>query len=102
MRGLNSPYKRRALWKTALEAKCDVLCVQETHFASGNSPKCTHAKYPHVFTAKHTSKKNGVLITVKDTLTFSLLQEHADPHGRYLEMDHITYTMVNLYAPNVR
>lgn len=106
VRGLNSPYKRRALWKTAIDAKCDVLCVQETHFSSVKTPKFTHAKFLHVFTAKHASKKNGVLIAVKDIITFSLLQEHADPHRHSLilvaEMDHVTYTLVNLYAPNVR
>lgn len=106
VRGLNSPYKRRALWKTAMDPQCDVLCVQETRFSSVKSPKCTHAKFPHVFMAKHTSKKNGVLIAIKDTISFSILQEHADPHRRYLilvaEMGHVTYTLVNLYAPNVR
>lgn len=87
-----------------MDAKCDVLCVQETHFSSVIFLKCTHAKCPHVFTAKHASKKNGVLIAIKDTVTFS--QEHADPHGCYLilvaEMDHVTYTLVSLCAPNVR
>lgn len=56
--------------------------------------------------AKNTTKKNGVMIAFRDTLTFSLLQEHIDPQGRFLivvaELDHITYTIVNLYAPNVR
>lgn len=106
VRGLNSPYKRRVLWKTAMDANCDILCAQETHFSSNKPPKCTHPKFQQVFTANDDTNKNGVLIAVRDRLTFSLLQVHVDPRSRFIilvaDMDHVTYTLVNLYAPNVR
>lgn len=106
VRGLNSPHKHRALWKTAIDIKCDILCAQETHFSSIKPPKYTQVKFPHIFTAIDTSKKNGVLIAIKDTVTFSLLQDYVDPQGRFIisvtEMDHAVYTLVNLYSPNVK
>lgn len=103
---LNSPYKRRALWKTAMDLQCDILSVQEMHFSNIKTPKCSHVRFPHVFTANDTAKRNGVLIAIKDTITFSLLQEHIDPQGSFIilvaEINHSTYTLVNLYAPNIK
>lgn len=105
-RGLNSPCKHRALWKSALDLNCDVLCAQEMHFSSIKAPKCTHSKFPNVFTANDISKKNGVLIAMRDTITFYLLQEHTDPQGRFIILvaviDRVVYTLVNIYAPKVK
>lgn len=104
--GLDSPYKCRALWKSAMDIKCDILCAQETHFSSSKPPNCTRNTFPQVFTANNSSKKNGVLIAIRDTITFSLLQDHVDPQGCFIilvaELNHATYTLVNLYAPNVK
>lgn len=51
-------------------------------------------------------RKNGVLVAIKDTVTFYLLQDHIDPHGCFIilvaEIDRVIYTLVNLYAPNVK
>lgn len=47
-----------------------------------------------------------VLITVKNTITFSLPKDHIDSQGRFIilvaEIDHDIYTLVNLYAPIVK
>lgn len=76
------------------------------HFSSINPPKCSHAKFPHIFTANNSAKWNGVLIAIKDSVSFSLLQKHIDPHGCFIilvaELNHTTYTLVNVYGPNVR
>lgn len=103
-RGLNSPFKRRTLWKTALEKNCDILCVQETHFLDQNPPRCSHNKFPHVFTANDSGKHNDVLIAIKDSVTFKLIVKQLDSHGRYIiliaEINNNLYTLVNLYALN--
>lgn len=106
VRGLDSPYKRIAFWKTAIDLHCELICAQETHFSSINPPKCSHVKFQHVSTANNSAKWNGVLIAIKNSISFSLLQKHIDPQGRFIilvaELNHITYTLVNVYAPNIR
>lgn len=104
--GLNHPAKRSSLWKTTLSGGYNILCVQETHFVLDNAPQCKHKNFPHVFKADYICKQRGVLIAVRDTLAFSLLQSYIDPGGRYIilvcTLDDINYTIVNVYAPNAR
>lgn len=104
IRGLNHPAKRSSLWKTALDSQCDILCVQETHFLQSKPPRCSHRKYPHVYCANSPAKNKGVLIAIKDTVVFNLIHEIHDDSGRYIllvaEINGITYTILNLYAPN--
>lgn len=104
--GLNHPAKRSSLWKTTLSGGYNILCVQETHFVLDNAPQCKHKNFPHVFKADYICKQRGVLIAVRDTLAFSLLQSYIDPGGRYdilvCTLDDINYTIVNVYAPNAR
>lgn len=105
-RGLNSPYKHRTMWKMALDHSCDLLCLQETHFPSLNPLKCTHSKFQHIFTANDSVKRNGVLIAIKDSITFALLDKFIDVHGRFIilvaELNNTQYTLFNLYAPNTK
>lgn len=88
-----------------MDAKCDILVNRKLTFLALN-PRNAHVKFPHVFTANDTSKKNWVQIAVRDTITFSLLQAHTDPRGCFIilvtEMDHVAYTLVNFYAPDER
>lgn len=104
-KGLNHPAKRKSLWNEAIQHKCDILCTQETHFHSQKMPRCTHPSFPHVFTASISAKKCGVMTTIKDSVTFKLHSETADPYGRYhilvCDVDSVTYTIANVYAPNV-
>lgn len=66
--GLNHPAKKHSLWKTALDLKCDILCVQETHFKSTATPAYVNRHFPHVYAAPFTSKR-GVLIAVRNSVT---------------------------------
>lgn len=103
-RGLNSPFKRSSLWKEALSLKEDLLCVQETHFAQGKAPSCTHLTFPQQFFANNTKKTRGVMIAVWGSISFQLQHTESDPMGRYLILsalfDNVHYVIVNLYAPN--
>lgn len=91
--GLNSPYKRKAMWQETKLLKGDILCTQETHFSRDKQPKCSDKAFPHI-----------TMIIVNKSVTF---QSHAvitDPKGRYIilvcEINNVKYTLVNLYAPN--
>lgn len=103
-KGLNSPHKRKALWTDALKFGSDIVCVQESHFAKNNSPKFTHNRYPHIFHSDNHKKKQGVIIAVRDTVTFKMLDLQTDDHGRFIilvaTIDNITYTIANVYASN--
>lgn len=106
VKGLNHPAKRASLWKTMLSHGSDVLCVQETHFAQDATPICQHKSFPHIYKAYFSWKQRGILIAIRDTVSF---QQHSctlDPEGRYIiivcTIDNVVYTLVNLYAPNRR
>lgn len=102
--GLNHPAKRASVWREALKLQADVLCIQETHFSSCNMPCVHHKKFPHTFLASAPTKQKGVLIAIKDTVAFNLLETQTDPEGSYLilvgELNNKPFTIVNLYALN--
>lgn len=68
--GLNSPYKRKAMWQEAKNLKRDVICIQETHFSATKPPKCTHKLFPHIFTANANVKKKRNLDSDKELCLF--------------------------------
>lgn len=104
VKGLNHPAKRTSMWKTAIDSKCDILCLQETHFKISAEPRCTHHQFTNIFKASGPNKKNGVMIAVKNSLTFTLHNSLIDEEGRYLALDctldNTRYTIVNVYTPN--
>lgn len=67
---------------------------------------CTNSHFPHVYSASFASKKRGVLIVVRNSVTFHLNQSVSDPEGRYIilvcTINKIVYTLVNIYAPNIK
>lgn len=67
--GLNSPFKRSAMWREAIKLKGEILCAQETHFMMTKQPKCTHRAFSNVFQATAPVKKRGVI---------------CDQNGRYM------------------
>lgn len=105
-KGLNHPAKRASLWKTTLTHNSDILCFQETHFAHDNTPYCQHKSFSHIYKACYSRKQRGVLIAIKDTVSFQLQNCILDPEGRYIillcTIENTTYTIVTLYAPNQR
>lgn len=109
VRGLNHPAKRYSLWQEATKAKADIVAIQETHLQQDHTPCCTHNNYPHIFFASAPVKKRGVLIAIKDSVSFTLSRVVADTDGRYFfllcTINGCPYTIViyhTIYAPNVR
>lgn len=106
VKGLNHPAKRFSLWSEGIRSKADIIGAQETHFQSDRTPKCQHAKYPHVFLSSASAKKRGVMLAIADSVSFTASQVVTDTHGRYIILlcfiDNCPYTIVNVYAPNTR
>lgn len=102
--GLNHPGKRPSMWQLACFLHANILCVQETHFQLSTTPKCNHKDFPHIFMASSSSMKWGVLIAVKNALSYTLRDSLLDPEGRFLillcEISAKPFTLVYLYAPN--
>lgn len=105
-KGLNHLAKHRSLWKEALQHNCDILCIQETHFASKSPPKCTHPKFSFINYANADVKKKGVMVAIRDTVVFKIHKITVDPQGRFIilvcDINSNTYTVANIYAPNTR
>lgn len=99
-KGLNSPYKCRALREEAMDQHCDILCVQEKHFAAINPPRCSENKFPHIFQANFQKKKREVMVAI----TIKLLDSRLDEAGRYIilvtELNDVTYTLLIVHSPN--
>lgn len=104
VKGLNSPFKRKALWNDPLKFGSDILCIQESHFARDNSPHFAHPKFPHIFSSHNTKKKKGVLTIIKDSISFQLLDSKIDRQGKYVilvaKIENSILTIANIYAPN--
>lgn len=83
-KGLNHPAKRKSLWKETLHHRCNILCAQEAHFCEQAPPNCSTPCFPHIFTSNTDSKKCGVFIAIRDTVSSALHQEVKDPQGCYL------------------
>lgn len=93
------------MWAEAKTHNADILCIQETHFQELKTPKCSHKDFPHVFLACTPGhKRGGVLIALRNTLSFQLQDVTLDPNGRYIilkgDINSHPYTLVALYAPN--
>lgn len=104
-KGLNHPAKRASFWRTARNLS-DIICIQETPFKNPAEPHCTNKNFTHVYQASGPTKKNGIIIAIKNTIAFTLHNNIIDVEGRYLTLDctlhNTTYTIVNVYAPNTK
>lgn len=78
------------MWQEEKSLKCNVLCIQETHFAQQKQPNSTEKLYPQICTASRPTTKCRVLIAITHSVTFQLHDVIRDK----------AYTLVNLYAPN--
>lgn len=102
--GLNHPDKHQSLWQEAQKHKADILTVQETNFHLNATPKCSHPNYSHIFTASALTKKRGILISIRASVSFELKDSVIDPGGRYIILPcvitNLPLTLVSVYAHN--
>lgn len=72
VRGLISPFKCKALSKEAMSQQCNILCVQETHFAHVKAPKSSHMKFTCLFIANAPTKRKWSFSSHKRLCCFYL------------------------------
>lgn len=104
--GLNSPFKWKVLNNYVRSLHGDNLFVQETHFAKNKVSQLYLKNFMHIFTVNAEKKKAGVLIAIAASLNFQLISSQKDDNGCFLilvcKFNDVLYTLVNIYAPNVR
>lgn len=72
------------MWKEAISQKCDIFCAQETHLSADSPPRISHINFPHCFFANTEKKARGVLIAIKNSITFTQKFVVTDPNGRFI------------------
>ena len=106
VKGLNSTVKRLKVLGEIEKLRADVVYIQETHLTLDANIKLYSPAYPTWFYGDSISKRaRGVAIGFTRGLGFTLEARLTDPEGRFLflkiKLDNITYTLANIYAPNL-
>lgn len=70
--GINSPIKRRKLFKLYQSQKSDILLLQETHFPGTYNPSFLHQHFPLFFLSNAENKTKGVTICFSKHLNFAM------------------------------
>lgn len=102
--GLNSPIKRKRVLTHLNHFRPAITFLQETHWQTGDPSTLKAPWIGHCATATYSSKTRGVAILLHSSLQCKIHEEFADPEGRflylYVQIDHVFYTLLNIYAPN--
>lgn len=79
------------------------VCKKPTLKKEG-PPRVSHRHFPHIFFPNAEQKRNGVLIVIRDTVSFAQSFVECDPRGSYIiwgtAINNHKFTIVNLYASN--
>ena len=104
VRGLNNRIKRLAIYNWIKQKNVDIFMLQESYCTSEVCStweaewggKCLFA-----YGSKHS---RGTMILFKAGLNVNILSVKVDKNGRYiiakLEIEDLTFVLVNIYAPN--
>lgn len=102
--GLNCPIKRKRVLTHVKRSRPDITFLQETHWRRGDSCTLRAPWIDHCSCATWETKARGVAILFSSSLSYRILEEVADPEGRYLYISalisDVKYTFLNIYAPN--
>lgn len=103
VRGLNSRVKRSLVFNFLKLHRPDICILQETHLTGGRVLSLKKPWVGHYYNATFSSYARGVSILIHKNLTFTLLDLHLDPEGRYVAMHAVIANMpmviVGLYIP---
>ncbi|KAL9964015.1 hypothetical protein ACROYT_G027586 [Oculina patagonica] len=103
-RGLGNNEKRREVFQWLKKKNYSIYTLQEAHCAERSSETwAAEWGYTALFSSL-ASNKAGVAILLNNNFTFNILKQICDNQGRYiiidLEVDELTLTICNIYAPN--
>ena len=106
VRGLGKGAKRSSLFHWLgkhHDIHNKILFLQETHVTKSQEYKWKKNWRGKMIFANGTSKSRGVAILLPKNMEFQIISQTLDPGGRYIalkiEIEHITYSLINGYAP---
>uniref|UniRef100_A0A8C5Q8J2 exodeoxyribonuclease III n=1 Tax=Leptobrachium leishanense TaxID=445787 RepID=A0A8C5Q8J2_9ANUR len=104
VRGLNTPYKRHALFRDLHKSQPAIVCLQETHFCTRRLPSLKSRMYTEAYHSTAQTKSRGVSILFHKDWTFVCSAQYVDPLGRLVilvgTLNELPITIANLYLPN--
>lgn len=104
--GLGDKQKRGRFYLWVKQQKGNIILVQETHFTKSTVPYVKSEWKGEVIHSFGTTKSCGVAIFITNNVTCEILDTYNDEEGRIalvnLQINDIIYTIVNIYAPNIK
>ena len=104
VRGLGNKEKRREVFQWLRKKNYSIYMLQETHCTERSSGTWAAEWGYTAFFSGLASNKAGVAILLNNNFTFNVLKQICNKEGRYiiidLEVDELTLTICNIYAPN--
>ena len=104
VQGIRDRKKQKRMFEWSKQQKASVLFLQETHLTPD---LLSNFEQQFKGTAVHslgTSSSKGVAILIHSSVCHKVLNTYCDAYGRLIivnvVIDTVTYTMVNIYAPN--
>lgn len=103
--GLQTLQKRVDVFEYLKDRKCQIYCLQDTHFAKENEANIIDQWDSNCIFSNYKSNARGVAILFGKDLDYKVNRKIIDENGNYIIID-ITvtgkrFTLVNLYGPNV-
>lgn len=102
--GLNSPNRRRPVWRYLLSQNPDIIYLQETPLLKADTPRMTHPRFPFQYWSTASTRTAGVAIFCGPGIVQGDPVVTRDAEGRFhkvtIKLRHRTLTLCNAYAPN--
>ena len=103
-RGLQGIKKRLQVFQHIKETKCDIYCLQDTHFLKKQFNTIYTQWNAECFLSCSTSNSRGVAILFSKSIEYKIYKNIVDDNGNYVILDlsvgEIRFTLVSLYGPN--
>lgn len=104
VRGFHTTSKRIKVINHLVKLRADICFLQETHLTDTELQHLHFKQFDKIFSSTFNSKQRGVSILINKKINFTLNSSTADPDGRFIiiniSINHLTFTLANIYAPN--
>lgn len=104
VRGVNNPVKRGKVLSHLKTLTSDIMFLQETHLNNKSHGRLRTKWIGEIYHSAFSSKARGAAILIRKGVPFLQKKTIADKEGRYIivigEIQNISLTLVNIYAPN--
>uniref|UniRef100_A0A8C5MXA6 exodeoxyribonuclease III n=1 Tax=Leptobrachium leishanense TaxID=445787 RepID=A0A8C5MXA6_9ANUR len=104
VKGLNSPRKRRLLFRELRRKSVEIAFLQETRIPKLAAFRLSDPAYSRTYVSCSTPKRNGVAILLRNSCPMVVEEVHTDGMGRCLivrgTISSQPYSLIALYGPN--